>query len=390
MKSGRFGVKTLVVGDLHIECGHLKSERTAQTKETLRWVLAEIDRLQPEVFVHLGDFGEDNRGVDHYSLSLMSWFISEVCRQVGRSYWLVGNHDYFTADGGINLMSSLSPLMPDQHQVVWPWATGPDGIMFVSYLREGSEDKVRSELGLVWSESADCVLFSHLPVRGAMFAPGRLDEEGMDPAWFPRQTIVGHYHRPNPPTELQMGTGRWIWYAGSPMSHDFRDNCYNLEPRQQLRGIWLFDIQSGVITSAPVFIENPHARYFLAFNADFEYDSSANSCKVFDDWFNLRCQIPLERTSLRLTVPPGKEGLATDVFGRIFQSVSVLRSDQHDSVSSLGEAAIDPQADPALAVEEYVAGLSADKLKGLDRRVLSETGAAIIRGTYQLPEGLLP
>lgn len=380
-------MKTLVVGDLQIYCADSGSRRSEQTRNTLGWVIDQIDTLKPDLFVHLGDFGEDNQGTDHYSLTLMTWFASQVFQRVPQSYWLTGNHDFYTKDGTVNLMTALGYLFSENHHAVFPWASGPENTMFVSYLPEGTSERWRAEAGLTFAEREQKVLFSHLPVEGAMWGPGRFDDKGLDPNWFPRHTIVGHYHRPNPPDPVQMGTGHCIWYAGSPMSHDFRDNCYGLTPEQQLRGIWLFDILDGQVTAPPQFIENPHAVYYLSFTADVEYDPSANSAIVHDDWFNTSCRIPLDRTVLQITVPPGKQDAAQTVFSQTTAGVTVLQEGQSQVPAEVQQSkSIHPDTDPAQAVVQYVDDLPAGKLDGLDPETLKQTGVSLVQGQYQLPE----
>lgn len=379
-------MKVLVIGDLQIEATDSGSPRAEQTRNTLSWVLSELDQHRPDMAVHLGDFGENNKGVDHYSLTLMMWFVSEACRRVPQSYWLVGNHDYYTDDGGVNLMTALRYLMPENHRVAWPWETGPEGTLFVSYLKSGMKERFRAEVGLLFSEKEKCVMFSHLPVNGAMFGPGRFEENGLDPTWLPSQTIVGHYHKPNPPDPNLAAFGNAIWYAGSPMSHDFRDNCYGLTPEQQLRGIWLFEIADGQVQSAPTFLENPYAHYFLSLSASVEYDASHNSAIVHDEWFNNHCRLPLDRTTVKITVPAGQEESAQVVFGQTAQSAMVLREDQHAATVEAGTI-IDPDASPSQAVTEYVDGLSANKLQGLDAGTLKQTGVSLVEGQYALPQG---
>jgi len=376
-------MKILVVGDLQILCEDSGGIRAEQTRGTLSWVLGVLDQYKPDAMVHLGDYGEDNRGVDHYSLTLMTWFMSETFKRVEKSWWLVGNHDFCTEDGSVNLMTALQPLMPENHHVPWPWSTGPEGTMFVSYLNKDGKENFRVESGMVFAEKEKTVLFSHLPVNGAMFSPHRFEEGGIDPTWLPHQTIVGHYHRPNPPDPALAAFGNAIWYAGSPMSHDFRDNCYDLTPAQQLRGIWLFDIEKGEVVAPPVFIENPAAVYYLSFAADLDAAGV-----VQDDWFTKHCVLPLDRTVLKLTVPPGKEEQATAIFDQTTKASTILRSDQHVSATvEESVQVINPDATPAQAVTEYVAGLPPEKLSGLDPAVLEKTGVDLVQDGYSLPEG---
>lgn len=377
-------MKFLTIGDLQIDCDDANSQRSIQTRNTLGWLVDLIDNVKPDVVVHLGDYGENNNGVDHYSLMLMTWFISEVQRMVPCSFWLAGNHDFKTESGDVNLMQSLRYLMNENHQVAFPWCSGPENTFFCSYLAKDSSEKFRAEMGLLFEERSQQVLFSHLPVRGAMFAPGRYDEDGMDPNWFPGFTVVGHYHKPNPPSFQQIASGHAILYAGAPMSHDFRDNCYGLETHQQLRGVWLLDIQQGVVTESPQFFENPCAHYFLSFSADVEYDGQHNSGMVHDDWFNTKCVIPLDRTTVRITVPADKEDQAAQIFSQTSEASMVLRDDRHEHKTT-NLSAIDPDANSIQAVEEYVDAMSGN-LGGLDPVTLKLVGKQLVTGSYQLPE----
>ena len=371
-------MKFLVSGDLQLLCDDPGSPRSEQTRNTLSWIIREIDQHHPEVFVHLGDFGESNEGVDHYSLSLMTWFMRGVFDRTPKSYWLTGNHDFFTEDGSINLMSALGSLMPPNHKAVWPWdGHGPEGTMFVSYLSPGSRERWRADAGLVFAEREHTVLFSHLPVNGAMYSPGILESKGLDADWFPKQTIVGHYHRPNPPSQVQQTFGNFIWYAGSPMSHDFRDNCYGLTREQQLRGIWLFDISEGRITTFPTFLPNPHATYYLSFS------SGLNNGAILDPWFNQQCVLPPERTVLRLTVPAGQESSTIPALSGM-ASHAVLREDSRPTLGPVGQA-IDPDTAPSNAVQQYVQSLPEDRLKGLDPARLAEFGVSLVQQQYQSP-----
>lgn len=370
-------MKFLVVGDLQLLCDDPASRRSEQTRNTLAWIVQAIEQHKPEVFVHLGDFGESNKGVDHYSLSLMTWFLRSVFDRVPQSFWLTGNHDFFNEDGSVNLMSALGYLMPPNHKAVWPWCTGPENTMFVSYLSPGSRDRWRAEAGLVFAERERTLLFSHLPVNGAMYSPGVLESKGLDPDWFPKETVVGHYHRPNPPSQAQQCFGHWIWYAGSPMSHDYRDNCYGLTREQQLRGIWVFEIEDGHSTRFPEFLPNPHAHYYLSFS------SQVANGVILDPWFNEQCILPPDRTSMRLTVPAGQETAAIPVLSGM-ASHAVLREDARPSLGPIGQA-IDPDTAPQHAVQQYVQSLPEDRLKGLDPIQLAQFGVSLVDGNYQSP-----
>src|SRR5215475_1969091 len=118
-----FDVKFLIIGDLHLHCAHPDSARADQARNTAKWVIERIEEHRPDVFVHMGDLGERTNGIDHHSLTVMTKLIAEVGRLMPakRAFWLIGNHDYHTKTGDINLMSALAPLMPDQI-VAWPSA----------------------------------------------------------------------------------------------------------------------------------------------------------------------------------------------------------------------------------------------------------------------------
>lgn len=385
-------MRVLVSGDLQIDASDSGSERAEQTRNTLAWILGQLDEHRPDMFVHLGDYGEDNRGVDHYSLTLMTWFASEVFRQVPQSYWLVGNHDYFTEDGSVNLASALGYLFPENHHVAWPWCHGPEGTMFVSFLKPGGQERFRAENGLLFGERDNHVLFSHLPVTGAMYGPNRFEENGIDPSWFPKHTIVGHYHQPNLPDPTQTAFGHAIWYAGSPMSHDFRDNVYGLSESQQLRGVWLFDIENGSVASQPVLLPNPHCTYYLSFSSPIDYgfyttdtDVEGDWC-VKDAWFTEHCIVPLDRTKIRVTVPKGHDEQARSVLAPLSAGLTVLQEGDH-AAPQVQTTSIDPDSAPEQAVVDYVDGLEPEKLKGLDPATLKQTGVQLVRGNYRLPEG---
>jgi len=379
-------LKILVIGDLQIDCADSTSKRSEQTQNTLCWLLSLIASQQPGMLVHLGDFGEDNRGVDHRSLGLMTWFLAEVFKSVPTSYWLVGNHDFCTEDGSVNLMSSLGRLFSPSHQVVWPWCNGPEGTSFVSYLGEGNKERWRAEAGLVFSEFDKCVLFSHLPVKGGMFGPNRFDGSGLDPDCFPKTTVVGHYHKPNPP-DLSLGwPDKTIWYCGAPMSHDFRDNCYGLLPSQQLRGVWVFDVVRGELQSAPTFIENPYSHYYVSFSTDVSFDAACNVGYVHDSWFNCSRRVPLERTHLRLTVPTGKEVIAELILKPHVHSLTLL-SEASALAGVASSIQIDPNSTPESSICDYVDSLADSRLNGLGRDDLKKDGISLVQGTYNLPIG---
>lgn len=366
-------MKTLIIGDLQIDASNPHGERAEQTRNTLAWVVQMAAQYRPDISVHLGDYGESNQGVDHYTLSLMCWFAAELVKQCPDIYWLVGNHDYFNDDGSINLMSALEPLLPGT--VTWPWMAGPEGTLFLSYLKPGDADRFRLEVGLLFAAREDTVLFSHMPVTGAMYRPGVYEKGGLEPDWHPAQTFVGHYHKPNPPDPMQAAFGHAIWYCGSPMSHDFRDNCYGLTPEQQLRGIWLAEIQNGRVVEVPVFLENPHATYFLSFRAD------VDGTVIHDDWFNNQCRLPMDRTVVRITPPAGKEKIAESMFQGA-KSVNVLLESQYVAPEA---TALNPDDPPETTMLAYVEHLPEGSLKGLDRPIVERVGTELLQNSFQLP-----
>lgn len=366
-------MRTLIIGDLQIDARNLIDDRAEQTRNTLAWVVQMAAHYQPDLAVHLGDYGESNEGVDHYSLSLMTWFAAELAKQSKDQYWLVGNHDYKSDDGAINLMSSLEPLLPGT--VAWPWITGPEATLFLSYLKPDHSERFRAEMGLLFEERGSMVLFSHMPVRGAMYRPGVYEQGGFEPDWFPKYSFVGHYHKPNPPDPVQTSFGHAIWYCGSPMCHDFRDNCYGLEPSQQLRGIWLAEIQNGEVVEPPQFLENPHCTYYLSFRAD------VDGASVHDEWFNTKCVLPMDRTVVRITPPAGKEDLAEKMFSHTKQT-NVLMESQFEAPDA---KSLDPTDPPEQTMLSYIEHLPNDSLKGLNKDRLTQVGVDLLHKDLTLP-----
>lgn len=369
-------MRFLVVGDLQLHCEDQTADRTRQSVETLQWILGLLQEHRPDAFVHLGDFGESVHGVDHHTLALMTWFVANVGNQVGPNncWWLVGNHDFYTRDGEVNLMRSLSHLMPG-HNVPFPWVQGPEHTLFVSWLPPGHKDRLRAEFGLLYGKGEKFVMFTHLPVQGAMYRPGHYEQNGVDPNWLPRVTFCGHYHTPNPPEPAQAAFGHAVWFCGSPMSHDFRDNCYGLSAAQQLRGVWLVDVNYGQLISPPIFIPNPHARYFVSFTSD--VDAAGNPTDV---WYNQHCILPRERTTFRVAVPKGKEGTVSVDAGKVLVRTHV--PEQNMEVSTT----ISPNASPQQAVRDYLQAVGDDKLGGLDRAALENDGVQLVSGTFQTPK----
>lgn len=364
-------MRFLVVGDLQLLCEDTASDRAEQSRGTLSWILSLMDQYRPDAFVHLGDLGERNDGIDHYTLSLVSWFVREVGNRIApaHAFWLVGNHDYFTADGSINLMSSLAPWMEPHHVVVWPWKTGPEGTLFVSYL-EGPE-KFRLETGLLFEAREKSVLFCHQPISGSLWRAGGVESAGIAAEILPRQTFVGHYHMPNPCPAVWAAFGNAVWFCGAPMAHDFRDNAYGLTAEQQLRGVWLVDIQNGDILQRPYQLLNPCCQYFLSFQTDF-----GPGGEVLDQWLP-SCVLPPERTTVKLTVPPGKEDMARVAF-RSYKSVSVLSASTSQNLGSGLPPVVNPHATSDATVRQYVSQLPDDKLAGLPRYPLIQAGTSFL------------
>ena len=363
-------MRVLVVGDLQILAIDPTSERTKIIKDSLAWVLQVIDHYRPEMFVHLGDLGESHQGIDHHSLGLVSQFIADVGKrfQKGMAFWLAGNHDFYTKDGDVNFMSSLKPLM-EGHNIAVPWSNGPENTMFCSYLSD--KNHLRADLGLVWEENSNCVLFSHVPIQGATMRHGCFDPTGVDPNSLPVYTFVGHYHHPGFPT-TGSSSGRWVWYAGSPFSWDYRDNVYGLRPDQQRRGVLLTDVVGGHVVTAPMLLENPHTDYYASFHANIGPDGYPD-----DSWFRTQFAIPPERTHLKLVVPRGYESLAEHALGSVVKELKIL-TQSDEPVTNATQTAINSNT-PAMDVIASYVDSKKQPWNGLNPESLKTVGCSLMQ-----------
>lgn len=364
-------MKFLIIGDLQISCPDGFSEHADLMRKTLTWITQVIAEEKPDAVVHLGDYGESNRGVDHYSLSLMTWFISAVSTYVRpeNCLWLVGNHDYGNRTGTVNLMTSLSPLMPG-HKIAWPWCDGPGGTLGVSYLVDNL--KFRAEMGLLWTELADApqTLFCHQRINGAFLRQGQVEEAGIDPECLPTFTFVGHYHNADYPLAQHpnIPPTKGLWYCGSPYAKDFRDNIYSLPPHRQTRGVWTAEIVNGRVSAWPKFFVNPFTSVYVALYTD------VNEQGFLDPWLPT-LQVPLQNCCMRVSVPRGKGEIARKFLAGA-KSLTVL--EQADRVVSETKA-IDTALPPPEVVKQYVES-GRQNLGGQSAEDLIQTGCALLKG----------
>ena len=343
-------MKYMVVGDLQVygsDPDFYGNHRLGYTNRTIDWILSQLANELPDVFVYLGDLGEDNTGVSMPSMHAICRLMSGVDDIMnGRpSYWLVGNHDYFTRDGSVNLMSSLGPLVPEFATVAWPYYIDEQNkVGYISYLSNKTEF-----LELLAEHPVD-LLFCHQPIQGSFFGNGMYDPDGVDPKSLPAMTVVGHYHHAN----VVGQNGQNILYAGSPMSVNFSDNIVGAD--YKVRGVWLVEPEHELRM-----LQNPFTQYYATVRADTveEIDRQLDGAE-------------LSRLHLRVITD---QPLKLDE--TLYASVSVLKNDRQKVVQRTN---ISLDTSPEDSIGHYVEY----KQPTQDSTRLSHVGMMLMKGTDPL------
>lgn len=344
-------MKILIAGDLQIY-GNLGSTRYDITVKTLNWLKDLLLNTSPDMFVHMGDFGEENASVSIPCLTLMTDFIHIAETFSDKCYWLVGNHDYATNTGDYNLMSALASMMSDCSFVCWPRLMNePYG--FLSYLR--SHDKARTHI--LEMKPYINMLFTHHPIKGSLIREGYYDDHGLDPNELPSLTFVGHYHRP----DIVKIEDKTIIYTGSPMCFDYRDDL--LGKGNQKRGVWLWDTDSS--SNGIQFIENPHTEYYCTV--------TCNTLSEYEEFLS-KIQVPI--TSLHVRLFTHKDLIPSFRQQHPFKSIKLYNSEIKRSKVSDNRVNIKLDVQPSTAVETYVSNVDT---KSLDKSILIEKGRSLLQ-----------
>ncbi len=196
------GIKTLVVGDPHLQFQKLDDGRKFIEK------LYDLS-IDHEMVVILGDLFHNFAILRSEVLSLWNEFFHHVHNKT-QVVAMVGNHDYSGQSGGnhalevfkdrINVADSKTPSCLN-------------GVYFLPFFRDKTEfESAASKC------PKDSVLFCHQSFTGADLGNGYYDPEGASPDSVRHlgAVIAGHVH-----TGQTLGN---IWYPGTPFQHNFGES----------------------------------------------------------------------------------------------------------------------------------------------------------------------
>lgn len=193
------GIKTLVVGDPHIQAQKLDDgrkfiERLYQTAEG------------HEMIVILGDLFHTFALIRSEVLSLWNEFFEKIHKKM-HVVALVGNHDYAGQSGGSHALETFR----EKIHVVDELSCFA-GIFYMPFYRDNEKFK-KDVLAL----PKGAMLFCHQSFTGAQFENGFYDPHGVDPACVKHlgEVISGHIHSKQ---KIQN-----VWYPGTPFQHTFAE-----------------------------------------------------------------------------------------------------------------------------------------------------------------------
>jgi DNA repair exonuclease SbcCD nuclease subunit len=195
----QMGIKTLVVGDPHLQVQKINDARKF------------IERLYPiavehEMLILLGDLFHTFAVVRSEVLSLWNEFFDHIYKRLN-VVALVGNHDYAGQSGGSHALE----VFKGKINVVDRLGSFA-GIYYLPFIRDNALFELQCR-GL----PRESVLICHQSFAGAAFDNGYYDPQGAktDCVSHLGAVISGHIH-----TQQKIGN---IWYPGTPFQHTFAE-----------------------------------------------------------------------------------------------------------------------------------------------------------------------
>ena len=181
-----------------------------------------IDEYKPEEMIHLGDWTHRRHFISFSVLLPLLEKTVALCNKVGRSYFLVGNHDWedsarYSSVGLLGMVSSLSShpvcVIDGPSTII----VGKKPLLFVPYLPgDGVVDAVLESSRNISKKIHRA--FIHYAAEGKMLEseyqlPSLLRKTGL---CHIERTYFGHVHNPSEEGSLV--------YVGAPMHFDFGDS----------------------------------------------------------------------------------------------------------------------------------------------------------------------
>lgn len=222
------------------------TRRLKMMKDTYDWMMDIFKEKKVDVIVNLGDFF-DSHTLTSEELSLYSEF-KPIDIPV---FSLVGNHEvlnkmYYSCSILDNVIDE--PKLLDIHGCK---------LAFLPYMK--SED-VTSEL-LSKISSDNCILFSHIDIKGSMLRPDYIMSSGVEPellSWYFGTVFNGHLHT----YEKMLVSDCNIYNIGSVTSKSFSDS------NDYIPHISIYDTESKSLE----FFDNHNAVLFRKISGNSLYD----------------------------------------------------------------------------------------------------------------------
>lgn len=253
--------KVLIYGDVQLR-DHTEFSRPTSdglttflhyALDTFKWMEGIARENNVEAIVDLGDVFEYH---DHIEAKSMTAYrkgvIDGLSKLVDECHFttLLGNHDTLSVPNGVHTTNFISNLVTSISTVVFP-----DGTQALCLPYGCEEEEIKKSL----LECEDiCCAFSHLDIQGCMYAPGHINEDGIDPTIFGDLPVFnGHIHHP--------GEHKSVVLVGSCLTHNFGDSTAIKNPR----GCIVFD----TITGSWERYVNPHLEYYVKTEIDTTEDA---------------------------------------------------------------------------------------------------------------------
>lgn len=181
-----------------------------------------VDEYRPDVVINLGDTFHPKDAVSARTLSAATRAFDTLCQRVAIAcadhFAIHGNHDVGDRAGAVSsaeILRLAGVRFPDRE---YRLDTGNGVIGFLSF--GGEADDIRAVAGIMADSCS--VIVSHVPLLGAIFAPGKADTDGhaLDAAGLGvARVFSGHYHHPQ---TFRAGDTE-VCVVGSPAYHTWGD-----------------------------------------------------------------------------------------------------------------------------------------------------------------------
>ena len=339
----------LTYGDIHfVNKTRFYSHIEAATS-ACNFIAKQINKQKPNFVINLGDtFHHEwlDTPTIWYAYKAMEQ-IAEACAQIDAYHIiLVGNHETYLKHG------DMDPLVMFEHL---PFTTVVRQPMIIPYNEDISfalipyiHETKRLRNILTKAAASAQLLFTHIPIIGAMFNPQALEEKGILPSELSafNLTVNGHYHHPQ---TLEHN----IHFTGSPLFQDFNDHPTKL-PR-------------GTLTINPIDLSteratNPHTPIYMKVNVTTQEE--------FQTLLNLPKK---EKFVVKATTTP-EFTKAIEALKSQFRGLFILT--QQPNIILQEEATLSIITDPREAVTQYA---EATHNSPLSKPKLTETGLTILQ-----------